>query len=30
MKLWIATLAAVLAFATLDADAARRMGGGRS
>lgn len=30
MKLWTATLVAVLALASLDADAARRLGGGRS
>jgi predicted lipid-binding transport protein (Tim44 family) len=30
MKLWSAVLVAVLAFASLDADAARRLGGGRS
>ena len=30
MKLWISALAASLVFASLDADAARRLGGGRS
>src|SRR6478672_12976294 len=30
MKLWTASLVAVLALASLDADAARRLGGGRS
>lgn len=30
MKLWIASLAAVLLFASMDADAQRRLGGGRS
>ena len=30
MKLWISALVATLALASLDADAARRLGGGRS